>query len=148
MLFKNPRNAASGSLRQLDSSVTARRPLHFYAWGVGGCEGVDFRDELGIYKALRKWGFSVEEPKDCRDIDEAIEYGRALEQKRDSLDYETDGAVVKVKSRGTAGTPGDNGKTPSLERGHKVLSEADNHQSKGYNRSGRKNGTSHPSSGT
>ena len=100
MLFKNPRNAASGSLRQLDSSVTARRPLHFYAWGVGGCEGVDFRDELEIYKALRKWGFSVEEPRDCQDIDDAIEHGRELEKKRESLDYEIDGAVVKVKSRG------------------------------------------------
>ena len=99
MLFKNPRNAASGSLRQLDSSVTARRPLYFYAWGIGGCDGVDFRDELEICKALRKWGFSTEETKDCRGIDEAIEYGRALEQKRDSLDYETDGAVVKVRSR-------------------------------------------------
>ena len=112
MLFKNPRNAASGSLRQLDSSVTARRPLRFYAWGVGGCEGVNFRDELEIYKALRKWGFSVEEPKDCRDIDDAIEYGRALEQKRDSLDYEIDGAVVKVKSRGLQERLGTTAKHP------------------------------------
>ena len=99
MLFKNPRNAASGSLRQLDSSVTARRPLHFYAWGVGGCEGVDFRDELEIYEALCKWGFSVEEPKGCGGIDEAIEHGRGLERERDSIDYEIDGAVVKVRSR-------------------------------------------------
>ena len=99
MLFKNPRNAASGSLRQLDSSVTARRPLHFYAWGVGGCEGVDFRDELEIYEALCKWGFSVEEPRGCRGIDEAIEHGGELERERDSIDYEIDGAVVKLKSR-------------------------------------------------
>lgn len=99
MLFKNPRNAASGSLRQLDSSVTARRPLHFYAWGVGGCEGMDFRDELEIYEAFYKWGFRVEEPKDCLGIDQAIEYARELEQKRDSIDYEVDGAVLKVRSR-------------------------------------------------
>ena len=99
MLFKNPRNAASGSLRQLDSSVTARRPLHFYAWGVGGCEGADFRDELQIFEAFRKWGFLVEEPGDCLGIDQAIEYARELERKRDSIDYEVDGAVVKVKSR-------------------------------------------------
>lgn len=99
MLFKNPRNAASGSLRQLDSSVTARRPLHFYAWGVGGCDGVDFKDELEIYEAFRKWGFRVEEPRQCLGIDEAIEYARELERKRDSIDYEIDGAVVKVRSR-------------------------------------------------
>ena len=99
MLFKNPRNAASGSLRQLDSSVTARRPLHFYAWGVGGCEGVDFRDELEIYEAFHKWGFRVEEPKDCLGIDQAIEYARELERERDSIDYEVDGAVLKVRSR-------------------------------------------------
>lgn len=99
MLFKNPRNAASGSLRQLDSSVTARRPLHFYAWGAGGCEGVNFKDELEIYEAFRKWGFSIEEPRNCRGIEEAIEYGKELEENRESLDYEIDGAVVKVKSR-------------------------------------------------
>ena len=99
MLFKNPRNAASGSLRQLDSSVTARRPLHFYAWGVGGCEGTDFRDELEIYEAFRKWGFIAEEPRACLSIDQAIEYARELERKRDFIDYEIDGAVVKVKSR-------------------------------------------------
>ena len=99
MLFKNPRNAASGSLRQLDSSVTARRPLYFYAWGVGGCEGMDFRDELEIYEAFCKWGFNVEEPRNCLGIDQAIEYARGLERKRDSIDYEIDGAVVKVKSR-------------------------------------------------
>ena len=99
MLFKNPRNAASGSLRQLDSSVTARRPLHFYAWGVGGCDGVNFRDELEIYDAFSKWGFRVEQPGSCHGIDEAIEYARELERKRDSVDYEVDGAVVKVRSR-------------------------------------------------
>ena len=112
MPFKNPRNAASGSLRQLDSSVTARRPLYFYAWGVGACDGVDLRDELEIYKALRKWGFSVEEPKNCGDIDEAVEYGRELEKKRDSLDYEIDGAVVKIKSRGLQERLGTTAKHP------------------------------------
>ncbi len=99
VLFKNPRNAASGSLRQLDSSVTARRPLLFYAWGVGGCEGVDFKDELEIYKALCEWGFKVEETRNCWGIDNAIKWARKLEKKRDSFDYEIDGAVVKVRSR-------------------------------------------------
>ena len=112
ILFKNPRNAASGSLRQLDSSITAIRPLCFYAWGVGGCEGVDFRDELEIYEALRNWGFSFKEPRSCRGIEGAIEYGEELEGKRESLDYEVDGAVVKVRDRGLQETLGTTAKYP------------------------------------
>ena len=112
ILFKNPRNAASGSLRQLDSSVTARRPLHFYAWGVGGCEGADLGDELAIYDALRKWGFSIEEPRSCRGIEAAIEYGEELEGRRESLDYEIDGAVVKVRDRGLQEILGTTAKYP------------------------------------
>ena len=112
VLFKNPRNAASGSLRQLDSSVTARRPLLFYAWGVGGCEGVDFKDELGIYKALCKWGFNVEETRNCWGIDHAIKWARELEKKRDFFDYEIDGAVVKVRSRRLQELLGETAKYP------------------------------------
>lgn len=101
-VFKNPRNAASGSLRQLDSSVTARRPLRFYAWGVGACEGMnpEFKNERQIYDALKNWGFLVEENvKRCRDIAEVIEYAKNLEERRDDLAYEVDGAVAKINSR-------------------------------------------------
>lgn len=99
-LFKNPRNAASGSLRQLDPSVTARRPLRFYAWGTGECEGADFEDEGEIYEALGNWGFLVERNvEECKNITEAVAYARKLEKRRDELDYELDGAVVKVKSK-------------------------------------------------
>ena len=98
-LFKNPRNAASGSLRQLDPSVTARRPLRFYAWGVGECEGEDFENEVEIYEALRNWGFLAEENvAECGNIREAVAYAKKLEKRRDELDYELDGAVVKVSS--------------------------------------------------
>ena len=98
-LFKNPRNAASGSLRQLDPSVTERRPLRFYAWGVGECEGENFENEIEIYEALRDWGFMVEENvAECGNIREAVTYARELEKRRDELDYELDGAVVKVGS--------------------------------------------------
>ena len=98
-LFKNPRNAASGSLRQLDPSVTARRPLRFYAWGVGECEGADFENEIEIYEALGNWGFLVEpNVAQCGNIMEAVDYAAKLEKRRDELDYELDGAVVKVKS--------------------------------------------------
>ena len=98
-LFKNPRNAASGSLRQFDPSVTARRPLRFYAWGVGECEGRGFENEVEIYEALRNWGFLVEgNVRWCKNIREAIAYARELEKGRNELDYELDGAVVKVGS--------------------------------------------------
>ena len=101
-VFKNPRNAASGSLRQLDSSVTARRPLRFYAWGVGACEGMDpeFENESQIYDALKTWGFLVEEnARRCGDVAQVVEYAKNLEERRDDLGYEVDGAVVKVNSR-------------------------------------------------
>ncbi len=98
-VFKNPRNAASGSLRQLDSSVTALRPLHFFAWGIGGCEGYDFADEIEIHNSLRNWGFSVEQNIQCIGIEQAILSAKQIEVERNLFDYEIDGAVLKVKSR-------------------------------------------------
>lgn len=99
-LFANPRNAASGSLRQLDSSVTAKRPLYFYAWGIGYFSDMDFRTELQISEQLKNWGFKQERRAGIKkNIDEAIRYHREMEKLRESLDYETDGVVFKVNDR-------------------------------------------------
>ncbi len=99
-LFANPRNAASGSLRQLDSSITAKRPLQFYPWGIGYCEGIDFAEEIDVLEAVKKWGFKVDEHiKKCEGIKEAIEFHHYMENIRDTLDYEIDGVVIKVNNR-------------------------------------------------
>lgn len=96
-LFANPRNAASGAIRQLDSSVTASRPLTFYAWGLGDVRGYEISTEWDLVESLRKWGFKVEDHiMLCADIAEAVSYQKELEGTRDTLPYEADGIVIKV----------------------------------------------------
>ncbi len=95
--FANPRNAASGSLRQLDPSITASRPLDFIAWGVGTVEGLNFRTHSEVLETLGRLGFKTAEPTVVvRGIDGIVEFYRELEERRDEFDYELDGVVVKV----------------------------------------------------
>lgn len=99
-LFANPRNAASGAIRQLDSSITASRPLTFYAWGIGEVKGEEIGTEWELVENLREWGFKVEERiMLCSGIEEAISYQKELEGARDGLPYEADGIVIKVNRR-------------------------------------------------
>jgi DNA ligase (NAD+) len=97
--FANPRNAAAGSVRQLDPRVTAKRNLTMFCYGVGAYEGVDFETHYEILVALGDWGFKVNpNVKVCRNIDEVIEYIREWETKKEELEYDIDGMVVKVNS--------------------------------------------------
>ncbi len=99
-LFANPRNAASGAVRHLDSRVTAKRLLDFYAWGIGEIRGLKVTSESQIVDALRVWGFKIDNNvRECSNINEAIKYQREIESARDSLPYEADGIVVKVNRR-------------------------------------------------
>lgn len=99
-LFANPRNAASGAIRQLDSSITASRPLTFYGWGIGEVSGLEIKTEWDLVEALREWGFKVEDHiLFCENIDTAISYQKELEGARDGLPYEADGIVIKVNRR-------------------------------------------------
>ncbi|GJM16734.1 MAG: DNA ligase [Thermodesulfobacteriota bacterium] len=99
-VFANPRNAASGAIRQLDSSITAQRPLDFYAWGVGEVIGFEINFEEEIVQALRSWGFKVEDHiMKCENIDQAISYQKEMEPVRDNLPYEADGIVLKVNRK-------------------------------------------------
>ncbi len=96
-LFANPRNAAAGSLRQLDPNITAQRKLDFIAWGIGRVEGLTFQTHAQVLDTLEKLGFKTSYPRRiCKGIDEVIEYYRDLEEKRDDFAYELDGIVVKV----------------------------------------------------
>lgn len=94
--FANPRNAAAGSLRQLDPGITADRPLTLFAYEVLQAEtGFDrHRDTL---EALEDWGFQVsDEIEIVSEVDEIIGYHRDLAERRNSLDYEIDGVVIKL----------------------------------------------------
>ncbi|WP_025321915.1 NAD-dependent DNA ligase LigA [Deferrisoma camini] len=95
--FANPRNAAAGSVRQLDSSITARRPLEFFAYGVGRLEGMEVKTHWELMERLHGWGFRVSEHRRrTRGIDGAVEYCRETEARRDEFPYEIDGCVIKV----------------------------------------------------
>jgi DNA ligase (NAD+) len=96
-IFANPRNAAAGSLRQLDSSITAGRPLKAYFYGVGEVFGMAFASHWHILGSLRSWGFPVNPRcRQCSDIHHALTFYQDLEIIRDQLPYEVDGVVIKV----------------------------------------------------
>ena len=97
--FANPRNAAAGSLRQLDSKITASRPLELCAYGVGRSDGDLPGTHIGILKALKGWGLPISrELKLAKGVKECRDYFHAIGEKRDALPYEIDGVVFKVNS--------------------------------------------------
>ena len=95
--FANPRNAAAGAVRQKDPKITATRPLDIFLYHVSVLEPPRFDSHWERLDALKKSGFPVNpRSRRCRDIDAVIAYCQRLEAERDELDYEADGAVVKV----------------------------------------------------
>ncbi|EFK06689.1 DNA ligase (NAD(+)) [delta proteobacterium NaphS2] len=97
-LFANPRNAAAGSLRQLDSRITARRRLDIFCYGVGNAEGLSFKTHLEVMMALQHWGLRVNRPHItiCDTPDAVVSGCRHIEETRGLFPYEIDGAVIKV----------------------------------------------------
>jgi len=96
-VFANPRNAAAGSLRQLDSNITARRPLRIFFYEIAADER-DFDTHAAVLEALPEWGLRVctEHIRVCDDIDAALGHYEDLVDVRDDLPYEMDGLVIKV----------------------------------------------------
>jgi DNA ligase (NAD+) len=99
-LFVNPRNAAAGSIRQLDPRVTAQRPLDIYVYALGDYEGKAVPDtHWERMEYLKSLGFKINpRNKRCRTIEEVEAYHRDVEEHRASLPYETDGIVAKIDS--------------------------------------------------
>ena len=98
-VFANPRNAAAGSLKQLDSTITAKRPLDIFCHGVGRIEGAAFASHWDFREHIQDWGLKpVPRGKLCHGIDEILRYREQMETERDTLPYEIDGLVVKVNS--------------------------------------------------
>ncbi|MGI9534178.1 MAG: NAD-dependent DNA ligase LigA [Thermodesulfobacteriota bacterium] len=112
-LFANPRNAASGALRQLDSGITAKRPLDFYAWGIGHVSDYKFEKETEIINQIKKWGFKIETRiEECSNIGDAVSYHHRMEKLRESLGYEVDGVVIKVNDINLQNSLGTTAKYP------------------------------------
>ena len=97
--FANARNAAAGSLRQKDPSVTASRPLDIFVYNVSYADPDPFRSQWETLQSLKRSGFKVNSRiGPCATMDEVIEYCAQLEREREALDYEADGVVIKVDS--------------------------------------------------
>ena len=95
--YVNPRNTAAGSLRQLDSSITASRPLKFFAYAWGDVSAVPLNSQFGMVKLFEKWGFQINPLMGCfESVDGLIERYRLIEEQRSGLDYDIDGVVYKV----------------------------------------------------
>ncbi|MDE1237939.1 NAD-dependent DNA ligase LigA [Vibrio aestuarianus] len=96
--FVNPRNAAAGSLRQLDSKITAKRPLNFYAYSVGVVEGAELAlSHYQRFLQLKAWGLPMcPETRLVNSLDEVKSYYQSILTRREQLAYEIDGVVIKV----------------------------------------------------
>jgi len=98
-LFANPRNAAAGSLRQLDSRITAKRPLEIFIYAPGSILGIEFKTHSEMLSQFGEWGFRINPlNRILKNQENMIEYFREMESNREELPYDIDGIVVKVNS--------------------------------------------------
>jgi DNA ligase (NAD+) len=111
--FANPRNAAAGSLRQLDSKITARRPLNIFLYHVGYVKDISFTSHWEALQTLINWGFPVNPIiEQAKDIQECIQYFENIVKKREHLPYEIDGVVLKVNDLSLQKTLGNVSRNP------------------------------------
>lgn len=97
--FANPRNAAAGSIRQLDPKIAAQRPLSTFMYGIGYREGIEFESHYEVLEFYKTCGFRVNPYiKLFKSFDDVVAYCMSWREKRDSLPYEIDGMVIKVNS--------------------------------------------------
>ncbi|MFA5142727.1 MAG: NAD-dependent DNA ligase LigA [Candidatus Omnitrophota bacterium] len=122
--FANPRNAAAGSLKLLDPKITALRGLDIFVWGVGYYEGIDFRTHAGMLEYLKEAGFRINpHHKVCATIEKVIAYCSSFEDKRDKLEFEIDGMVLKVNDLGQQKRLGATAKSPRWAIAYKFPAE-------------------------
>src|SRR6266851_1417167 len=97
--FANPRNAAAGSLRQLDPRITSSRPLDIFCHSHGMVESIEFNSQWEFLNGIKQLGLRTNPlSRLCRNVDEILEYWNSLTEQRHELDYEADGIVAKVNS--------------------------------------------------
>ena len=96
-IFANPRNAAAGSLRQLDAGITARRPLKFFSYAWGAVSRLPSDTQSGVVDAFERWGLPVNGlRRRCKSPEDLLKFYRSMAEKRASLGYDIDGVVYKV----------------------------------------------------
>ena len=95
-VFANPRNSAAGSLKQLDSTATAKRPLDIFCHGVGEVAGTSFTSHMDFLKTLKEWGLKPVPYVLCKSLEAIFTHFRKMESQREELPYEIDGLVIKV----------------------------------------------------
>ncbi len=119
-LFANPRNAAAGSLRQLDSRITAKRPLEIFCYGVGAVTDLEFASHWESLEVLRALGCRVNpDIKPQATVDEIIGYYRDLVDRRHEFSYEMDGIVLKVDDLTLQKRLGEKSRSPRWAIAHK-----------------------------
>ena len=97
--FANPRNAAAGSLRQLDPKITASRPLDIFCYGLGQTEGISFESHWQSLEMLKTFGLKINPNiRICKNVKEVLKYYSDISDQRESLPYEIDGVVIKVNN--------------------------------------------------
>lgn len=119
-VFANPRNAAAGSLRQLDSRITATRPLSFFPWGLGATSAAVASCYSQVIKHLKDWGFRVSEFFDVvHGADACLKYHADILKRREKLPFEIDGVVYKVDDLGARERLGFTSRAPRWAVAHK-----------------------------
>src|SRR6056300_1911786 len=123
-VFANPRNAAAGSLRQLDPVITSSRPLAFFAHGIGSCQGIEFSDLQEIFSVCASWGLPVNNLNEfVGSIDEGLEYFKRIETARQNIPFEIDGVVFKVNELSLQKQLGEIARSPRWAIAHKFPAE-------------------------
>jgi DNA ligase (NAD+) len=122
--FANPRNAAAGSLRQLDPKITASRPLRFFAYAWGEMSAMPAETQMGMVEAFANWGLPTNPRMTlCSTVEEAVAFYHALETDRAGLGYDIDGVVYKVNSLALQNRLGFVSRSPRWAVAHKFAAE-------------------------